>query len=76
MFMRLINKVLGGGEEPKRQPTTAELAREIDKHFDGMLFEGMPMDQAIWVERQRAAAHAALTQLTLSASLDGWHRPG
>jgi len=34
MFTRLINKVLGGGEEQTTpQPTAAQLAKAIDEHF-------------------------------------------
>jgi hypothetical protein len=51
-------------------------AQRIDAYFDGLLFEGMPMEQARWVERQRDAAHAALTRQALAAELDGWQQPG
>jgi len=35
-------------------------AEAIDTHFDGMLYDGMPLDHARWVEEQRDAAHSKM----------------
>lgn len=39
---------------------TARVAYAIDEHFDAMLFEGMSLEQARWVEAQRDEAHQKL----------------
>ena len=68
--------LLDGVRGRKQEPTPQTLANKIDEYFDSLLFEGMPMEQALWVEDQRAAAHAEVTREAIAAALDGWQRPG
>lgn len=44
------------------------VAREIDDHFDAMLYQGMPLEQARWVESQRDAAHQKLMRAVIDQS--------
>lgn len=45
-----------------------EMARQIDAHFDALLYDGMPLEQALEIEAQRDRAHAKLTQKALQAA--------
>ena len=81
MFWGLIKKALGTSTGPAQSQaalngTVQDLARQIDLHFDSLLYEGMPLEQARWVEQQRSAVHAQLTREALASVLDGWQRPG
>jgi hypothetical protein len=49
---------------------------EIDAYFDALLYEGMPQEEALEVERRRAVSHSQLTQLVMTTALGGWQRPG
>lgn len=45
--------------------TVQDRAREIDAYYDAMLYDGIPMDRARWVEEQREAAHQRLTEAAI-----------
>ncbi len=50
--------------------TPEERAAEgIDAHYDAMLYDGMPAESAQLVEKQRAAAHADLTEKIFKRAL-------
>lgn len=76
MFWRLFNKPRGRRDERAQpQMLNAEIqtaARRIDAYFDGLLHEGMLMEDAVRIEQQRTTAHAQLTRRALAAALDGW----
>jgi hypothetical protein len=78
MFWDWVRKSRAGSKDQGQpQALNAQIqnaAKQIDAHFDALLFEGMPTEQAWWVEQQRDAAHAQLTQQALAAALDGWHQ--
>ena len=78
MLWGLIGKGAEGTEQPAKQGINAKTqteAQKIDAFFDALLYKGMPMEEARWVEEQRAAAHAEVTREALAAALDGWERP-
>jgi hypothetical protein len=47
------------------------LAKQLDEYYDSLLYEGMPMEDDVRIEQQRAAAHAELTRQVMAAALDG-----
>ena len=79
MFWRTGKRVSEVREDAAPQGLNSKVqteAQKIDRYFDSLLYPDMPMEQAVWVEQQRAAAHAELTRQTMAAALDGWQRPG
>lgn len=52
-------------------PSTVALAEQIDAEYDAMLYDGIPWDQAVWIEDQRRAAHQELTEKLLKKALAG-----
>jgi hypothetical protein len=75
--MRLRDKISSIlGWEPK-EPTAdvRTLSEGIDSYFDGLLFAGIPREQAVWVEAEREKAHRALAGVVMSEGIgEGWER--
>lgn len=44
------------------------LADEIDRHFDAMLYEGMPLNQAMRVQQERDRCHGVLAGAVFAAA--------
>ncbi len=42
-----------------------KLALEIDAYFDKLLYEGMPIEEAMEIERRRDVAHAKLMEMAI-----------
>ncbi len=65
--MRLKSKISGIGdvELTRDSDDVGEISRAIDAHFDGMLYSGMPIEQARWIEAERERTHARLKTLAL-----------
>ncbi len=60
--MRLFGKVseICGIELQQDTTDVGEISAAIDRHFDSMLYVGMPMSQAQRIESERAKVHRTL----------------
>lgn len=70
--MRLQDPISGiAGWERPGPPTNdvRSLSEGIDAYYDGLLWTGMPAEQARWVESEREKAHAALRAEILREAL-------